>query len=1690
MSDQLSIESTPLRAKRARGVVLLACLSLLLAGLRPAQGQTLLFSESFESPGGDYGYFLDPPNDCGCCENNDQWGRTTGLGLFSCSGIAAADYPPTGISGTYFFGAEDVDDPDIQTPAGAEAPFGVLYLDTVNANGYIKLQVEVDLATPISSTTAPPGYVPAGPFEADDSVLFQYAFNTNILDTSFVTFAALRANASGDLAVDSDGDGTIDGIALDSAFRRFTFDLPQNGKMLAIRVVFAVNDAQEEVALDRIQVSGCAPPSPPAAIIGDTLICKGDSSTISLVGGSLGDWSDWQWYEGTCGGVPVGTGASITVAPGTTTNYFVGPIGGCVPITSCRGFRVYVKDLVGSFSATTPTAGCVPMLVDFEDNTPGAASWNWRFYDEDAFPGVSTGSTPSFLYDVFGDYDVQLVVTDTLGCVDTVYASGFVQAQGSDAFFSADVVSGCNPLNVTFSDTSASYSSIVDWAWTFGDGGSATAAAPSYSYADGGVYDVALTVTDANGCVSSLSKSEYILTDTIAPTVAFPPGNQDLAADAACSVSLPDFRASAVVGDACAGTVVLAQNPAPGTPLAGVGSSTTVWLVATDGGGNADSVSFTATVVDTTAPSLTAVVDQTLYADAACSANLPDYSGLSTVADFCDPAPAVSQVPVAGTLMSGAGTSQLVWLIAEDASGNADSISFTVVLADSTAPAVAFPPGDQVLTLDGSCNATLPDFRGSATVADACDGAPALVQVPAAGGVYSGDGTVVPVWIYATDASGNVDSVGFNATLEDQTAPALTAVADQVQVLDASCQVSLDDFRALSTITDNCDPAPAVTQSPAPGSLYSGVGTVIPVRIYATDLAGNVDSIAFTVSLADSTAPSLTAVVDQTLYADAACSANLPDYSGLSTVADFCDPAPAVSQVPVAGTPMSGAGTSQLVWLIAEDASGNADSISFTVVLADSTAPSIVFAAGDQVVAADASCSATLIDYRSGATVSDACDLAPVVLQVPAPGTVISGAGTSIPVWLFATDASGNVDSTTFDFTVLDVTAPTMPAIPDQVQWLDAACQTNLMDYRSLATPSDNCDTVPVLTQSPAPGTLLSGAGTEVVTITATDASGNAFNVAFTLNLNDPLPPSMSLPADQDLLVDMVCTFVMPDYRPMVSASDNCDPAPVLVQSPAPGSVQDGSMGPVEVTMTLTDASGYFTTGSFFVNPIDNVAPTLVCPASSDILVSGLCTGPIPDFTTEVSAMDNCDAALSILQSPAPGTLLVGAGATATVTVTATDDAGNASTCPIVVTVVDDEPPVVTCPADDVVVLNDGCKAELEDYTPLVSASDNCEIVGMAQSPPAGTLLTGHGTSQLVQFSVWDIGGDTTTCSFTLSFVDTASPSIPVVVDTTVAVDTSCIAVVPDLVDAWPANDNCTAPADLLYTQSPVAGTAIVDTTMVLLTARDMAGNEASRMVRINVNQELAPVFETCPADINVVTDTSSCGAMVSWEEPVANAFCYSYTTEATHNAGSFFEPGFYPVFYTVTNELGLTASCAFGVTVQDNEAPVVDCPGDTTIIQDQLPFFYDAPTASDNCGVYSNALVDGIGGGIYPLGSTDEVYQVVDSAGNATVCSFVVTLERNPVNGIDDPENLHVLEVYPNPTSGRLFVDVQSPDVVQLRLVDALGRLRLHRQVPPSGTSAGSIQTLDLSTLPAGIYYVFAEGEGWIRSARVIAVD
>jgi PKD repeat protein len=69
------------------------------------------------------------------------------------------------------------------------------------------------------------------------------------------------------------------------------------------------------------------------------------------------------------------------------------------------------------------------------------------------------------------------------------------------AAFTGSPMTGTAPLNSTFNSTSTG--SITSYAWTFGDGGTATTANPSHTYNNAGTYTVTLAVTGPGGTNST-----------------------------------------------------------------------------------------------------------------------------------------------------------------------------------------------------------------------------------------------------------------------------------------------------------------------------------------------------------------------------------------------------------------------------------------------------------------------------------------------------------------------------------------------------------------------------------------------------------------------------------------------------------------------------------------------------------------------------------------------------------------------------------------------------------------------------------------------------------------------------------------------------------------------------------------------------------------------------------------------------------------------------------------------------------------------------------------------------------------------------------------------------------------------------------------------------------------------------------
>lgn len=155
-----------------------------------------------------------------------------------------------------------------------------------------------------------------------------------------------------------------------------------------------------------------------------------------------------------------------------------------------------------------PDDGCAPLDVTFTNNTTSLApvvSWQWTFGPVGA---GSTQESPSYTYTQAGSWPVSLTATDSIGCQNSVNQNNAVFVTRPVANFFADFPVNCPNNNVVFTNTSSG--SGLNYLWDFGDGNTSGAFSPVHQYANPGTYTVSLTVTDFQGCDSTLVLPSYI----------------------------------------------------------------------------------------------------------------------------------------------------------------------------------------------------------------------------------------------------------------------------------------------------------------------------------------------------------------------------------------------------------------------------------------------------------------------------------------------------------------------------------------------------------------------------------------------------------------------------------------------------------------------------------------------------------------------------------------------------------------------------------------------------------------------------------------------------------------------------------------------------------------------------------------------------------------------------------------------------------------------------------------------------------------------------------------------------------------------------------------------------------------------------------------------------------------------------
>ena len=224
-------------------------------------------------------------------------------------------------------------------------------------------------------------------------------------------------------------------------------------------------------------------------------VCIGGTVTLSANGGN-----SYQWSNGA-------TSQSTTVTLNQNQTYTVT----ATDISGCTGIaNVSVNIDPFPIAAFVSDTACLKTATNFTNQSNIASgsisNYLWDFGDG----ATSTNYNPTHIYSTNGNHIATLIATSNKGCVDTITGTVYVR-QLPVPDLTADIMAGCPPIVVNFTDQSTTPEGVITSAfWQFGNGFNIYGSNVNTIYDQSGLYNVTLTSTTNFGCKKDSVFANYI----------------------------------------------------------------------------------------------------------------------------------------------------------------------------------------------------------------------------------------------------------------------------------------------------------------------------------------------------------------------------------------------------------------------------------------------------------------------------------------------------------------------------------------------------------------------------------------------------------------------------------------------------------------------------------------------------------------------------------------------------------------------------------------------------------------------------------------------------------------------------------------------------------------------------------------------------------------------------------------------------------------------------------------------------------------------------------------------------------------------------------------------------------------------------------------------------------------------------
>ena len=1085
------------------------------------------------------------------------------------------------------------------------------------------------------------------------------------------------------------------------------------------------------------------------------------------------------------------------------------------------------------------------------------------------------------------------------------------------------------------------------------------------------------TFTDA--CDNSSSISQTItVADTTPPTFTVP-----VSITIECDQDPSDLTITGDVTDeddnCSSGLVATYTDTSAAGSCPSESTITRTWTLIDDCD-NTTVLNQTISIVDTTPPSLTLPADATVECT---NPTDPAATGTATGSDTCG----TVAITFSDASTPNCGNTETIirtWT-ATDQCGNATSLDQTITVVDTTPPSLTLPADATV-----ECtNPTDPAATGTATGSDTC-GTVAITFSDASTPNCGNTETIIRTWT-ATDQCGNATSLDQTITVVDTTPPTIDTPAIDIMV---ECDGSGNgneiqdwlDTNGGATASDTCGD---VTWSNNYNGATSDCAAEVEVIFTATDDCGNSSTVSATYGIQDTTPPSITPAIDETVECDgngnAAALQNWLDTFGGATATDDCSALSWSNDFIELSNDCGETGSATVTFTVT-DSCGNSSSSTATFTIEDTTPPTFV---GDMPASGTFECDAIPSDIVFIAV--DDCDphIKTEYNETDTPGNCPNNYIIT-RTWTVR-DECQNETIHVQTLTIVDTTAPTFTVPADitiecdldasdvtltgDVTDEDDNCSSNLEATFSDATADGDCPSASVITR----------------TWTLVDECGNTTSFDQTINVVDTTAPTFTVPAD----ITIECDLDASDVTLTGDVTDEDDNCSIDLEATFTDATADGNCPSASVitrTWTLVDECGNTTSFDQTINVVDTTAPTFTVPAditiecdldASDVTLTG-------DVTDED---DNCSIDLeatftdAIADGDCPNASVI------TRTWTLEDECGNTTSFDQTINVVDTTAPTFTVPADITIE----CDLDASDVTltgDVTDEADNCSIDLEATFTDA--TADGNCPSASVITRTWtlvDECGNTTSFDQTINVVDTTAPTFTVPADITIEcdLDASDVTLTGDVTDE---DDNCSIDLEATFTDATADGNcpsaSVITRTWTLV---DECGNTTSFDQTINVVDTTAPTF-TVPADITIECDQDANDVTLTGDVTDEADNC-SIDLEATFTDatadGDCPSASVITRTWTLEDECGNTTSFDQTINVVDTTAPTFTVPADITIECDldasDVTLTGDVTDEADNCSSNLEAtFADATADGDCPSASViTRTWTLEDECGNIT---------------------------------------------------------------------------------------------------------